>query len=57
LGVPWAATLPVVAVSASTRMGQGDEIAAAGFTDFIGKPVDPELLLATLTAITPPRRP
>jgi PAS domain S-box-containing protein len=56
LDVPWAEGVPVVAVSASTRMGQGDAIAAAGFTDFIGKPVDPEILLSKLHAIVARRR-
>ena len=51
LDVPRFAKLPIEAVSASTRMGQGDAIAAAGFSDFIGKPIDPDLLLAKLTAI------
>ena len=56
LDVPWAEGVPVIAVSASTRMGQGDAIAAAGFTDFIGKPVDPEILLSRLQAIVARRR-
>jgi CheY-like chemotaxis protein len=56
LDVPWAASLPIVAVSASTRMGQADEIAKAGFSDFVGKPIDPELLLARLSAIYAARR-
>jgi PAS domain S-box-containing protein len=51
LDVPWAATAPIIAVSASTRMGQGDAIAEAGFSDFVGKPVNPDILLARLTAI------
>jgi PAS domain S-box-containing protein len=51
LDVPWAATAPIIAVSASTRMGQGDAIAEAGFSDFVGKPVDPDILLARLSAI------
>jgi CheY-like chemotaxis protein len=55
LDVPRFAKLPIVAVSASTRMGQGDAIAAAGFSDFIGKPIDPDLLLAKLAAIVGPR--
>jgi PAS domain S-box-containing protein len=56
LDVPWAQGVPVIAVSASTRMGQGNEIAAAGFTDFIGKPVNPDILLAKLSAIVAARR-
>ena len=56
LDVPWAKELPIVAVSASTRMGQGEEIEAAGFSDFIGKPVNPDVLLAKLATIAARRR-
>jgi PAS domain S-box-containing protein len=56
LPVPWARDVPIVAVSASTRMGQGDAIEAAGFSDFVGKPVNPDILLAKLSAITARRR-
>jgi PAS domain S-box-containing protein len=41
--------LPILAVSASTRMGQQREIEAAGFTEFVGKPIDPDVLLAKMT--------
>jgi PAS domain S-box-containing protein len=51
LAAPWAKDLPLIAVSASTRMGQGDPIEAAGFSGFIGKPVNPDVLLAKLSAI------
>jgi CheY-like chemotaxis protein len=51
LAVPWAKDLPIIAVSASTRMAAGDVITSAGFSDFIGKPVNPDLLLAKLSAI------
>jgi CheY-like chemotaxis protein len=56
LPVPWARDVPIVAVSASTRMGQGDAIEGAGFSDFVGKPVNPDLLLSQLSAITARRR-
>ena len=56
LPVPWAKDLPIVAVSASTRMGQADAIEAAGLSDFIGKPVNPDILLAKLGAIAARRR-
>jgi CheY-like chemotaxis protein len=56
LAAPWAKDVPIVAVSASTRMGQGDAIEAAGFSDFIGKPVNPDILLAKLSAIVARRR-
>jgi PAS domain S-box-containing protein len=52
LDVAWAASLPILAVSASTRMGQGGEIEAAGFSGFVGKPVNPDVLLARLIAAT-----
>ena len=52
LDAPWAKSLPILAVSASTRMGQGGEIEAAGFSGFVGKPVNPDVLLAKLIATT-----
>jgi PAS domain S-box-containing protein len=41
--------LPILAVSASTRMGRQQEIEASGFTEFVGKPIDPDILLAKMT--------
>jgi PAS domain S-box-containing protein len=38
------ARLPVIAVSASMRMGQQHEIEEAGFSAFIGKPINPDML-------------
>ena len=46
--VPGAAELPIVAVSGSKRMGETTELTEAGFTDFVGKPVLPELLLGKI---------
>jgi signal transduction histidine kinase len=40
--------LPIFAVSASTRMGNQHELDAAGFTEFVGKPVSPDILFAKL---------
>lgn len=40
--------LPIFAVSASTRMGHQHELDAAGFTEFVGKPVSPDILFAKL---------
>ncbi|HSS51795.1 MAG TPA: protein kinase, partial [Thermoanaerobaculia bacterium] len=37
-----------VATSASVRIGQQHELEAAGFTDFIGKPIDPDILFAKI---------
>ena len=42
------ARLPILAFSASTRMGHQHELEAAGFTDFVGKPVDPDVLFAKI---------
>jgi signal transduction histidine kinase len=41
-------SLPIIAVSASMRMGDQEDLEGAGFTDFIGKPVAPEILLERL---------
>jgi PAS domain S-box-containing protein len=46
------ARLPIIAVSASMRMGHGSEIEAAGFSGFVGKPIDPETLFATIARLT-----
>jgi CheY-like chemotaxis protein len=46
---PRFAGLPIIAVSASRRMAEPGEIAAAGFTDFVGKPVNPDALFAKLS--------
>ncbi len=40
--------LPIFAVSASTRMGHQHELDAAGFTEFVGKPISPEILFAKI---------
>jgi PAS domain S-box-containing protein len=40
--------LPIFAVSASTRMGHQHELDAAGFTEFVGKPVSPDILFAKI---------
>jgi PAS domain S-box-containing protein len=42
------ANLPLFAVSASTRMGLQHEIDAAGFNEFVGKPISPEILLGKM---------
>jgi PAS domain S-box-containing protein len=43
--------LPIVAVSASMRMGQRHEIEEAGFSAFVGKPINPEVLYSTLARL------
>ena len=45
--------LPIFAVSASMRMGPQHELDAAGFTEFVGKPVSPDILFAKLTRYAP----
>lgn len=45
--------LPILAVSASTRMGNQYELDAAGFTEFVGKPVSPDILFAKLARYAP----
>lgn len=42
------AKLPIFAVSASTRMGLQHEIDAAGFNEFVGKPISPDLLFGKM---------
>jgi PAS domain S-box-containing protein len=46
---PRYARLPIFAVSASTRMGHQHDLDSAGFTEFVGKPVSPDLLLAKIS--------
>ena len=46
------ARLPIIAVSASMRMGHGNEIEAAGFSGFVGKPIDPDTLFVTIARLT-----
>jgi CheY-like chemotaxis protein/nitrogen-specific signal transduction histidine kinase len=45
---PRLARLPVFAISASARMGHQHELDAAGFTEFVGKPVNPNVLFGKL---------
>ena len=45
---PRFADLPIIALSASTRIGQQDRVSLAGFTEFLGKPYQPSTLLARI---------
>lgn len=54
--LPGGDRLPIIAVSASMRMGDSREVAEAGFTDFVGKPIDPELLLDKIRRWVPALR-
>ncbi|HKV11058.1 MAG TPA: ATP-binding protein, partial [Thermoanaerobaculia bacterium] len=47
------AKLPLFAVSASTRMGLPHEIDAAGFNEFVGKPISPDILLGKMRRYVP----
>ncbi len=49
------ARLPIFAVSASMRMAEPHDIDAAGFTEFVGKPVNPDVLFAKISRHVPPR--
>jgi PAS domain S-box-containing protein len=40
--------LPIFALSASTRIGPQHDLEAAGFTEFVGKPINPDVLLAKI---------
>jgi CheY-like chemotaxis protein len=49
------AKLPIFAVSASTRMGFQQEIDAAGFNEFVGKPISPDVLFGKMSRYAPDR--
>jgi CheY-like chemotaxis protein len=53
--LPGGGELPILAVSASMRMGESSELEEAGFTDFVGKPVSPEVLLDKILRCLPAR--
>jgi DNA-binding response OmpR family regulator len=45
-------TLPIIALSASSRAGLEERLTAAGITDFVGKPFEPAELQAKIAAYT-----
>jgi CheY-like chemotaxis protein len=49
------AKLPIFALSASTRMGLQPEIDAAGFDEFVGKPISPDILFGKMARYAPSR--
>lgn len=51
LGDPRLARLPVLALTASSRLGLEERVAEAGFTDVLGKPFRPAELHAKLAAL------
>jgi polar amino acid transport system substrate-binding protein len=50
------ATLPILALTANVYISQQNELLAAGMNDHIGKPIDPDQLLATLAKWVRPRK-
>ncbi len=49
------AKLPIFAVSASTRVGFEQDLDAAGFTEFVGKPISPDILFGKMARHAPAR--
>jgi PAS domain S-box-containing protein len=45
------AKLPILAVSASMRMGHQHEVEEAGFSGFVGKPINPDVLYTTIARL------
>lgn len=45
---PQFAKLPIIALTANVMVSEQSEFAHAGITDYIGKPIDPDRLVATL---------
>ncbi|MCA1945014.1 MAG: response regulator [Desulfovibrio sp.] len=54
LDVPWAATVPIVAMTAHAMAGDRETSLEAGMDDHITKPINPAQLLASLVAWIPP---
>ncbi len=46
--IPKFAKLPIIALTANVMVSEQNEFMAAGITDYIGKPIDPDRLVATL---------
>jgi two-component system sensor histidine kinase/response regulator len=55
--LPGCAELPIVAMTANAMAGDRERCVAAGMQDHVGKPIDPEVLWATLLHWARPRGP
>ncbi|MFG1422730.1 response regulator [Roseixanthobacter liquoris] len=53
---PELAAIPVVAVTASAMSGDRENIIAAGFDDYLSKPIDPEIFAHQIARHLPPQR-
>ncbi|MEP9365746.1 response regulator [Xanthobacter sp. VNH20] len=53
---PALAGTPVVAVTASAMSGDRENIIAAGFDDYLSKPIDPETFAQQIARHLPPQR-
>ncbi len=51
------AKLPIIALTANVMVSEQKEFLEAGVTDYIGKPIDPDRLVATLAKWVRPERP
>lgn len=55
--IPHYANMPIIALTANVMISEQNEILAAGMNDHIGKPIDPDHLVATLAKWVHPARP
>ena len=53
---PYFSKLPIIALTANVMVSEQNEFLEAGITDYIGKPIDPDRLVATLAKWVRPNR-